>query len=334
MKGILLEKVGGEFTLVDALEKPEPGPTQVLVKSLVAGINPVEGFMQMTGMLVTAWPIVLGCDASGAVVEVGSEVKKFKVGDAVFGCTRLGTPGYCTFQEYFLMDENLTFKKPEGISVEAAATIGVGILTACLGLISGTKIKLEPNSADNPDEWIIILGGSAGVGQYAVAKICGYKFVKGLGADATFSYKLPLADQLAEITKVTKGNFSRCFDASAMASETGMEALAQCGHPDAQVKHFSTTNDWVPIEPKQGVEVYLCSLGQIGRSGSEHTTQVNQDMEGFIPLLEKYFDEGLLKPMEYEVVGDVGVGEVLKGLDAFNGRKSGEKKVLVRIAAD
>lgn len=57
-------------------------------------------------------------------------------------------------------------------------------------------------------------------------------------------------------------------------------------------------------------------------------------MEGFIPLLEKYFDEGLLKPMEYEVVGDVGVGEVLKGLDAFNGRKSGEKKVLVRIAAD
>lgn len=90
----------------------------------------------------------------------------------------------------------------------------------------------------------------------------------------------------------------------------------------------------MPIEPKQGVEVYLCSLGQIGRSGSEHTTQVNQDMEGFIPLLEKYFDEGLLKPMEYEVVGDVGVGEVLKGLDAFNGRKSGEKKVLVRIAAD
>lgn len=41
MKGILLEKVGGEFTLVDTLEKPKPGPTQVLVKSLVAGINPV-----------------------------------------------------------------------------------------------------------------------------------------------------------------------------------------------------------------------------------------------------------------------------------------------------
>lgn len=56
--------------------------------------------MQMTGMLVTAWPIVLGCDASGTVVEVGSDVKKFKEGDGIYGCTRLGIPGYCTFQEY------------------------------------------------------------------------------------------------------------------------------------------------------------------------------------------------------------------------------------------
>lgn len=59
-----------------------------------------EGFMQTTGMLVLSWPIVLGCDASGVVVEVGEDVKKFKVGDAVFGCTRLGAEEHGTFQEY------------------------------------------------------------------------------------------------------------------------------------------------------------------------------------------------------------------------------------------
>lgn len=50
--------------------------------------------MQSTGLLVSSWPIVLGCDASGTVVEIGEGVKKFAVGDGVFGCTRLGVPGY------------------------------------------------------------------------------------------------------------------------------------------------------------------------------------------------------------------------------------------------
>lgn len=56
--------------------------------------------MQGTGMLVLSWPIVLGCDASGIVTKVGEGVSKFKVGDKVFGCTRLGHPGYGTFQEF------------------------------------------------------------------------------------------------------------------------------------------------------------------------------------------------------------------------------------------
>lgn len=62
-----------------------------------------------SGILVSSFPIVLGCDASGVVVEVGSSSEEeeeatrsssFKVGDRVCGCTRLGEPGYGTFQEY------------------------------------------------------------------------------------------------------------------------------------------------------------------------------------------------------------------------------------------
>lgn len=53
------------------------------------------------GTLVSSFPVVLGCDASGVVVEVGKEAETFfKPGDRVCGCTRLGEPGYGTFQEY------------------------------------------------------------------------------------------------------------------------------------------------------------------------------------------------------------------------------------------
>ena len=70
------------------------------------------------------------------------------------------------------------------------------------------------------------------------------QLVKSQGADAAFNYKLSLEEQLAEIKQITGGNFSRVFDASAMATETGMEALAQVGDKDAKVKYFATVNDW------------------------------------------------------------------------------------------
>jgi NADPH:quinone reductase-like Zn-dependent oxidoreductase len=92
--------------------------------------------MQQTGLLVTSFPIVLGCDASGVIVGRGSDLKKFSNGDdeeRVFGCTRLGQPGYGTFQEYFLMDEHLAFRSPanwKDKAVEMGATIGVGLLVS------------------------------------------------------------------------------------------------------------------------------------------------------------------------------------------------------------
>ena len=52
------------------------------------------------GLLVEGWPIVLGCEASGTVAEVGKDVTMFKPGDGVFGCVRIGFPGYMAFQEY------------------------------------------------------------------------------------------------------------------------------------------------------------------------------------------------------------------------------------------
>jgi hypothetical protein len=41
MKGVIISKVGGAYELVDNLETPKPGPHQILVKSIIAGINPV-----------------------------------------------------------------------------------------------------------------------------------------------------------------------------------------------------------------------------------------------------------------------------------------------------
>jgi D-arabinose 1-dehydrogenase-like Zn-dependent alcohol dehydrogenase len=41
MKGVIISKVGGPWEIVDNIEKPKLGPHQILVKSIVTGINPV-----------------------------------------------------------------------------------------------------------------------------------------------------------------------------------------------------------------------------------------------------------------------------------------------------
>ena len=99
MKGVQLPAANGAYTLADGLPVPKPASNQVLVKSLASGINPVDEFMR-GGLFIDSWPIVIGVDASGVVVEVGADVKTLKKGDYVFGCTRLGVQGHGTFQEF------------------------------------------------------------------------------------------------------------------------------------------------------------------------------------------------------------------------------------------
>jgi hypothetical protein len=76
------------------------------------------------------------------------------------------------------------------------------------------------------------------------------------------------------------------------------------------------------------------ALGALGKTGDAHQQKITSDIAAFIPQLEKFLAGGQLKPMEYEVVGDLGFKEVLKGLDVYNGKKAGAKKIVVRLAEE
>ena len=298
-----------------------------------------------------AWPIVLGCDASGIVVKVGSTASStFKEGDRVCGCTRLGVPGYSTFQEYFCMDAPLTLPFSKDISFQQGATIGVGTYTACLGLFTGLKLEL-PDLASSAassikDEWIIILGGAGSVGQYSIqiAKALGYKvitscskstaaLVRDLGADAVVDYSKSEADQLSEIKDVTAGNFFGVWDTVAKSESLGRKALTQISVSKTQ-KYFATTDDWSPMKEYGDEKTYRAKLGIIGREGEEiaDSPTVNEDLASYVRFLGGLLEMGKLRPNELKVVstGFEGVAEAVaiqqKGV-------GGGKKVVVDLQA-
>ncbi|KAF7872261.1 hypothetical protein EAF04_003185 [Stromatinia cepivora] len=341
MKGVIITSPNAPWQVVDDLEKPVPGKHQILVKSLVTGINPLDNLMRTTGLLIPSYPIVLGCDASGVVVETGPEVTKFRVGDGVFGCARTGAVAHGTFQEFHLMDEKLAFKRPERVSTEEAATIGVGLLTAAICLDEGNDI-MYPASRENQPEWFIVLGGASTVGQYGIklAKLSGYQVLascsqssveiaKSAGADATFDYKQSTENQLSEIESITSGDFAGILDASAASSAVALAALKTKSTAKTQKKTFSTTNDWDTIEEQKDISIYHVHLGQIGKYGEPTGDAVNRAVEKLIPRLESLLWKGLLEPNDGEIVA-TGFAGVSFGVDLLTKNGIG-KKVLVKL---
>src|SRR4051794_36377492 len=73
---------------IEDVERPQPASDQVLVEVVAAGINPGENSVR-AGLLHEQWPATFpsgqGSDFAGRVVEVGSSVAGFAVGDEVLG---------------------------------------------------------------------------------------------------------------------------------------------------------------------------------------------------------------------------------------------------------
>ncbi|KAI5481508.1 zinc alcohol dehydrogenase [Pseudohyphozyma bogoriensis] len=179
-------------------------PTQLLVEVHAAAINPVDVQLQNSGLFklsALSYQKGLGGDFAGKVIAKGSEVP-FELQSHVFGLSffPLGKPLSGTLAEVLLVDTKtcVVLPKPANLSFAEAASLPLVYLTAATALA-------EPYTHFPPTDTtptIVVLGGSSGVGIYAVqhavkhlkAKViatCSGKnseFVKSLGAAVTIDY--------------------------------------------------------------------------------------------------------------------------------------------------
>ena len=122
MEAIVYERFGGpEVLALGEAEKPEPGPGQVRVKVVAAGVNPVDyrirnGWMQH--QFPVTFPAVPGLELAGVVDELGEGVTGFAVGDEVFGHSDTGA-----YAEYALATR--VVRKPAELTWEQAVALPV-----------------------------------------------------------------------------------------------------------------------------------------------------------------------------------------------------------------
>src|SRR5210317_1340958 len=138
MKAVIRRCYGGPEALeyLD-VQKPAPGPNDVVVQVKAAAVNPLDYhymrgspyFMRLMVGIGRPDDPGMGVDFAGVVIESGSEVSRFAVGDEVFGGTG------AAFAEYVVMGEDRSIaRKPDNVSFAGAAAIPIAAVTALQAL--------------------------------------------------------------------------------------------------------------------------------------------------------------------------------------------------------
>ena len=224
MKAVYIERYGSTDVLTyGERPRPAPRPDEILIEVHAASVNPRDWLIRsgryQFRWLLPPFPLILGSDVAGVVVEVGEAVKRFEAGDRVYGMVP-SSRGLGAYAEYAAIADPAVARMPENMSFGQAAGVPLAGLTAFQALSQHGRLK--------PHDRVLVIGASGGVGHYAVqfakafqAQVTGVcstanvELVRELGADRVIDYKRERFSDVA-------GGFDLVFDT------IGRESLASC----------------------------------------------------------------------------------------------------------
>ena len=196
MKAAVIDRYGSN-DLVRTAEVPVPriGPSDLLVQVHAASVNPLDIKTrngELKPLIRFRFPLVLGNDLAGVVLDVGAQVTRFREGDAVYA--RLDSNRIGAFAEFALVREGAAAPKPANVTFEEAASLPLVALTAWQALVEIGELRAGQRA--------LIHAGSGGVGSVAIqlARHLGatvfttvgrrnVDLVKRLGADVAIDYR-------------------------------------------------------------------------------------------------------------------------------------------------
>lgn len=197
MKALTFKKYSKSSPIIEVSDVPKPGikPNEILVQVYAAGLNPIDNMIpteMFRPVLHFQLPATLGSDLAGVVTEVGSQVTRFKPGDAVFAS--IFDLGSGSLDEFAVVPESAAALKPANLDFVQAASIPMVSLTSWQALKERSNLRAGQK--------VFIPAGSGGIGTFAIqlAKYLGAKvgtttstsnvtFVQSLGADEVVDYK-------------------------------------------------------------------------------------------------------------------------------------------------
>lgn len=157
MKAVLAEK-GQPLRLVD-IDRPEPGPGQVLIRVCAAGVNRPD-LIQRSGNYPPppGAPDTMGLEVSGWIDAVGEGVTAWRGGEAVVAL--IGGGGYA---EYAVAPAGSVLAAPPSLPLTHAAGLPETVFTVWNNVFDIGRLQ--------PGETVLVHGGASGIGTTAIQMI-------------------------------------------------------------------------------------------------------------------------------------------------------------------
>jgi len=219
MQAVVAHEYGAPDVLkLEQLPRPEPNDDEALVRVIASSVNPADP-LTLNGKYAkefgTHLPLIPGYDIAGVVQKIGANIRKLKVGDAVYGYPTFGGG----WADYVAVKEWEVAAKPKSLNFVEAAAVPMGALTAWQALVDVAKLQ--------PGQTILVHGGSGGVGSFAVqiAKVRGARVIATASTANQDLLKQLGADVAVDYTKTRFEDVAK--DVDAVLDPVGKETLAR-----------------------------------------------------------------------------------------------------------
>lgn len=192
MKAIKIYEFGGPDVLrYEDIPKPQPGPGEILIRIIAAGVNPIDWKIRSGYIRELPLPTIMGLDVAGIVEAVGQGETSFQPRDEIFAKVSIGQGGYA---EYTVTSSTQAAQKPRSIGFVESAAIPTAGLAAWQSLFDIAGLESGQS--------VLIHGAAGGVGTFAVqfarwkgAHVIGTassknaEFLESIGSDEVIDYR-------------------------------------------------------------------------------------------------------------------------------------------------
>ncbi|SJL15756.1 related to Zn-dependent oxidoreductases [Armillaria ostoyae] len=346
-------------------EKPQHG--EVLLKVEYASMVAFDTYITDLGYATDTFPMVLGSNAAGTVVELGPGVDDLKIGDRV---TAFAYQGFRSkaMQEYSIQSRTVSTKDleiwpqvPDSMPLAAAATIPDHFVTAFHTLFNelglGLPVPKTFHSLKSPplsSAPILIYGAGSTTGQHAIQLLhaAGYKniivtaspkhhgYLASLGATATIDYRSPSLAE--EVAKAAGGDGKVALAVDCITAEGTIAKVAKVISQTGTVALLLPIKEGNNVRGEKDAQMYM-SIPE-GRSPFSKSVNVRGvrtflyqedafQKENVMPrILPELLERGIIQPNRIHLLDQGTFKErVAVGLDLLRHNKVSGEKLVVKI---